>query len=216
MSVLKFLAGLLSNALTQSARCLWNTASFLARLAVCLLCLIVAALQFAGGGSERSGKTLRVALSALRLSLECGAIGIAQCAGVLTCASPLMRGAQACSEGIRPKGVFLPCGPNRTTMQAILGLNSWEEPSEAPPPREMKMVGAAKARRPIKERAKPTRRPEAADKKAEAWEQVANRYLEARTLEDLDRIRNEMAVSHTARYLKALAAANKIRPRRAA
>jgi hypothetical protein len=216
MSVLKFLAGLLSNTLIQSVRCLWNAASFLALFAVFILCAATAALQFAGGGTERSRIAFRKALSSLKMSLKCCAVSAVQCVGVLTCASPLMRGAQALSEGITPRGVFLPCGRNKTPMQMILGLNSWEEPSEAPPPREMKMVGAAKARRPIKERAKPTRRPEAADKKADAWEQVANRYLEARTLEDLDRIRNEMAVSHTARYLNALAAANKARPRRAA
>jgi len=102
MSVLKFLAGFLSNALTQSARCLWNTALFLTRLAVCLVCLFVSALQFAGGGSERSRKTFLVSLSALKLSLKCFATGVVQCVGVLTCASPLMRGAQACSEGITP------------------------------------------------------------------------------------------------------------------
>ena len=97
----------------------------------------------------------------------------------------------------------------------ILGLNSWEEPSEAPP-QDTKRTTTPEAPRQQKERAKSIRRPKRTSKKADAWDQVANRYLEARTLEDLDRIRNEMAVSHTARYLNALAAASKARPRRAA
>jgi hypothetical protein len=215
MSVLKFLAGFLSNTLIQSVRCLWNAVSFLALFAVSTLRAATAALQFAGGGAERSRITFRTALSSLKMSLKCCAVSAVQCVGVLTGSSPLMRGAQACSEGIKPRGLFLPRGSNRTPMQMILGLNSWENPPEAPP-KDIECIKHPETPRQQKERAKSIRRPKRTSKKADAWEQVAKRYLEARTLEDLDRIRNEMAVSHTARYLNALAAASKPLSRRAA
>lgn len=223
---LKFLAGFLSNALTQSVRSMWNAASFLARLTTAIICFALSALQFAAGGSERSTKTFRLALSALKTSLKCGATALVQAIGVLTCASPLMRAGQACSEGISPKGILIPCGSDRNLMQRILGLNSWEEAPVEPPPREIKPVASkettmiAPKEKPKKTstntQAKPEKKSKGTDDEAASWEGLANRYLEARSIDEADRIRNRMAAEHTTRYLKALAAARKPRPRRAA
>lgn len=230
---LKFASGFASNALTQMARCLWNLVVCVVQAALSLLYAALAAGQFAGGGAKQSRKTIRFMVASARLSLRCGMVCLAQGVGVLTCASPLMRASQACSEGISPRGVFLPCGSGRSRAQRILGLNSWEDDNESEAAlikvsRDPKAAtGGDRAdsdqnkvealayetspRRPKtagpseNNRTKTTRKRDGRS----SWESLVEQYLAARTIKDTDRIRNEMASDHTGKYLRALRAASK-------
>lgn len=251
ITLMKFVAGLVSNALTQTVRCLWNLTACLARLGLSLLCAFMATLQFAGGGSSQSKKTLMFMASTLKMSVKCGLIGVLQGLGVLTCSSPLMRAAQACSEKIKPKGVLIPCGPERSLAQRILGLNSWEDQtvSESAPkdcdtksaPTTTKDKADAPAEKvatesPVEEfKLKPTLKikieSSAALKRlncpienetpnqnaeADAWDSLVARYLQAKTIEEMDLARNEMALRHTRRYINALNEASRKKSRKEA
>lgn len=226
---IKFLSGFVSNALTQAVRCLWNLVACLASMAFSLLCVFMAALQFAGGGRNQSKKTLLLMASAFKSSLKCGLVGVLQGIGVVTCASPLMRAAQACSEGIRPEGILIPCRPDRNLAQRILGLNSWEEQKtekENPKKPEIRLVRPPANEAPTAE-AKPKTPPQPPKERPElkksrstnqiaeaaAWESLVKQYLEASTIKEMNRIRNKMALEHTGNYLHALKAASRPKSR---
>jgi hypothetical protein len=233
IAALKFASGFASNALTQTARCLWNLVVCVVQAALSLLYAALAAGQFAGGGAKQSRKTIRFMVASARLSLRCGMVCLAQGAGVLTCASPLMRASQACSEGISPRGVFLPCGSGRSLAQRILGLNSWEddnkseatlvEVSHDPKAATENDRAAATQKKDdaLADEANPRLTKIAAPSKHDhakttrkiddrsSWESLVEQYLAARTIKDTDRIRNKMASDHTRKYIRALRAASK-------
>lgn len=238
---IKFLSGFVSNALTQAVRCLWNLVACLASMAFSLLCVFMAALQFAGGGRNQSKKTLLLMASAFKSSLKCGLVGVLQGIGVVTCASPLMRAAQACSEGISPKGILIPCGSNRNLAQRILGLNSWEEQKvekKAPAKPEIRLIHPPSTKKTLAATEKPANETPTAgakpkppkekpkqpinfkknkltnqEDKTSAWESLVKEYLKANTIKEMDRIRNKMALEHTGNYLNALKAASRPKSR---
>lgn len=227
---LKFVAGFSTNALIQSFRCLWNLLSCLVSLIFAATCLIAALLQWAGGGKDQAKRTLLASLAGLKGFLKLGPMCLLQGLALITFASPLMRAAQACSESARPNGVLTPRGIGRTPVQQMLGLNSWARDREPAPERKARAIPPKpkakapppkpKAKTPPPKsngaQGKPTTKKPERDRSDPSWGLLVEQYLNARTMKEMNRIRNKMAAGHPRKYLHALSAAKKYGSRKRA
>lgn len=221
LSTLKFAAGFVANLTTQTARSAANAAGCALALAAGILYALVALLQMLGGGTTKARSSASSSWSSLRASLKMGFASVAQAVGTATLLSPLARAAQACSEGMTPRGVFTPAGEGRNFWQHLFGMNSWTEPAkkEPPLPTEQKKP-AAKQEAPVK-KAKSKQNPPAIrqlpakkNRTDDLWAAAVEKYIKAKTVEDSRRILAKMATEFPAQYAKALEAAS--RPKKSA
>lgn len=240
MSLLfKFAAGFLANALTQTARLSANAIFCLLTAFVSITLLLLASLQIIGGGTKQGKETALQSWACAKNSFKSGSFALLQALGLATCASPLIRAAQACSEPISPSGVFVPGDGDRNALQRALGLNSWsvqekKDSHEAKPRAEtLRIVQVPELEAPKAEIAtkkadserkpKPEIRKKQIDTKKEtkkkctkAWDSLVERYLGAKSVAEMDAIRAKMALEHPVEYIRALNAARSLRSRRRA
>lgn len=212
-SALKFVAGFTSNLACQSARCIANlVCSALLALSSSTM-FALALLQFVGGGRKQSAESASIAWKMIRSSIEAGVKSLMQAAGVVTLLSPLVRGAQACSESIAPKGFIAPAGSGRNFWQVVFGINSWEEapsvrkaiPTPAPSSQASKRKMVRVEPMPqvvIADKPKPKKASK--PRKASGWPVLAHAYLNAKTFKEMNRIRAKMALNFPAEYARAL------------
>jgi hypothetical protein len=136
-STLKFAGGAGGNLISQLGRGVGNLASGLARGAVGTGQTAIGGLQLAGGGSKTGRETLRKGISNLGGGASSLGRGAFQLGGALSGVTPVLRGAQAASEPLGISGIYAPSSKNRTRIQDLFGLNSWEKlPEERPEERE--------------------------------------------------------------------------------
>lgn len=221
LSPLKFAAGFIANLTCQSARSLVNAAGCVALASYATIRILLAALQLLGGGRKVAMSSARSAWSATAASAKMGATSVIQAAAVLTLLSPLARAAQACSEGMMPKGVFAPSATGR--WQRMFGMNSWDQHDQAPPVNVTPKKASAAMKpspppaRPAKKAPKPKQeampKPKA-DPRERLWADLAEKYLRATTAREADRIAARMAVEFPAQYARALATAQTRKRRR--
>lgn len=234
IATLKFLAGFVSNAATQSTRCVWNFVRFALLFPLGLSLALLSILQMCGGGKDQGKKTWSKAWGAIKLSLKCGCFAAIQAAAVASILSPLLRGAQACAEDIAPKGLFVPNQGPRTTAQVILGLNSWKKAERDEPAPTIKLTRPIK-QQPIKQQEQPHKEavpeptknkmkllgnPKPKDKKKEKheeeWNSLVDQYINAKTMREMDSARIKMAVRYPAKYAAALASVTRKKSKKAA
>jgi hypothetical protein len=231
---LKFAAGFLANALTQTARLSANALICLITAFVSITLLLLASLQILGGGTKQGKETARQSWACAKNSFKSGSFALLQALGLATCASPLIRAAQACSEPISPSGVFVPRDGDRNILQRALGLNSWpaQEKKDSPeakpraeplriaqtPEPEAPKAEIATKKADSKRTPKPEIRKKQIDKRkcTKAWESLVERYLGAKSVAEMDAIRAKMALEHPVEYIRALNAARSLRSRRRA
>jgi len=209
-SALKFVAGATGNALSQTGRAVGNIVGGAAQGAYGLGQGALSAAQRAGGGREEAGKTFRRGGENLGSGLGKIATGVAQGVGVATGASPIMRGAQAVTEPVfSVSGAYAPASGKRTAFQDIMGLDSWDKPEEKPPeekpaqtpqPRarsssRTKRDPAAKFLKNLERREKESagRDPSQPKPQPEEWQRLVGLYKVAKTKDDRDDIKRQMA-----------------------
>lgn len=212
LSVIKFAAGLVSNALCQTIRFAANVVRASSLGAFSLVALLLAILQLIGGGKKQSVESACYAWRAAKASLTAAGIAILQALGVLTMLSPLARAAQACAEGVAPKGIIAPSAEDRNFWQGVFGMNSWTKPPEsdnkitskklaAPPKKTSPPVGAREKPKQKRQKKKRTDKP--------AWGGLAEAYLSSKSLSDMNKIRARMAVEFPIEYARALKEASR-------
>jgi len=212
-SALKFVAGATGNALSQTGRSVGNIVGGVAQGAYGLGQGALSAAQRASGGREEAGETCRRSGENLGSGLGKIATGLAQGLGVATVASPIMRGAQAVTEPVFSiSGVYAPASGKRTRFQDIMGLDSWdkpkppsedkpeEKPAQAPKPRarsssRTKRDPAAKFLKNLERHEKESadRDPSQPKPQPEEWQRLVGLYKAARTKEERDDIKRQMA-----------------------
>lgn len=214
-SSLKFVAGFLSNMACQTARGAANLVRFATLGTAAIARLLLAALQLMGGGGDRARESAALAWSMMKSSAKSGGRSALQLSAAISLVSPLLRAAQACSERMRPCGVYAPAGRDRNLWQDILGLNCWaQEPepeTKQEPPRQTRRTPREATRRESYEM--PLPKPQKDDR---GWLDLASAYVRARTVSEMDEVRLKMAVRHPVLYKRALEAARKASRRRAA
>lgn len=131
---LAFVAGAGGNLVSQAGRAVGNTALGLAKGGLGIGQGALSMAQLAGGGRKQAGRTFRKAADNVSSGVGSIARGAVQAAGALSGVSPVLRGAQIVSEPAKLGGVYAPSGKGKTWTQDLLGLNSWEEPSEKTEP----------------------------------------------------------------------------------
>lgn len=131
-SALKFLGGAGGNLISQVGRGSGNLATGLGQTALGAGQGALSALQAAGGGLKRGKKTFDDAFSNIRSGAGKIGRGAAQLGGALTGVTPLLRGAQATAEPIGISGIYAPGSDNRTSVQDVFGLDSWEKQHKKP------------------------------------------------------------------------------------
>lgn len=220
-SLLMFVSGFVSNLACQILRALFNALGFIILVVFGLLGLTVGLLRLAGGGKEKGFALCSSSWITLRISARMALKAVAQAAGSLSMVTPLLRAAQASSEPFGMNGVYAPASPNRMPIQGLFGLNSWTVSSIKVVPsnttvsenRPMPVVGKKVENAPnirIFEPARPKKSRSAVSSERD-WEQLARKYLDARTRAEADRVRIEMAMRHPVKYLKVLHAMRSIK-----
>jgi hypothetical protein len=128
LTVPKFVAGAAANAVTQAGRGVGNIVGGAAKSALGAARMGLGGLQMIGGGVEPGWDNVKAGWGAAQdAGLQIGK-GVLQGAGVVTGATPLLRGAQAASEKITDiSGIYSPKGKN--SWQDIFGMNSWKKDS---------------------------------------------------------------------------------------
>jgi hypothetical protein len=210
ISAIKFMAGFLSNLLCQTARAAANLVSFVLLACHSVVLFALAALQFAGGGRAQSFLSASAAWETALCSAKKGFASLLQALGVVTLLSPLIRGAQACSESMDIKGVIAPLAEDKSFWRDVFGMNSWAELHRdtplPPPPKttgKLPKVDEAKAKvSKVVQQKKPQKTK--ARKKSTEWRSLAEAYLNAHTLDEMNRIRTKMAMKFPAHYARAL------------
>ena len=132
-STLKFAGGVGGNLISQLGRGVGNLAGGLAKGAVGTGQTALGGLQIVGGGSKTGKETLRKGVSNLGGGISSLGRGAFQLGGALSGVTPVLRGAQAASEPMSVSGIYAPNSKNRTSIQDIFGLNSWEKPPQEKP-----------------------------------------------------------------------------------
>lgn len=217
--ILKFIAGFTANLAIQTLKAAANGAACLSLAVGSAACLALALLQLLGGGRKAARESSSASWSMAAASAKRGLYSILQAAGAVTLLSPLARAAQACSEDLKPNGVFEPAGRGRNMWQEMFGLNSWDAPKERPielkrvaecdPPRIRAVAASANppiSMEKIREiNVEPTTKPKASLKSTEEdWNRLVREYLEAQTQAQMDAARAEMAIMYPRKYSRAL------------
>ena len=210
-SVLKFAAGFISNLACQFVRALCNLIGFLfLGVGSVFLCLL-SALQLLGGGSKQGRLTATRSWKCLKSSAKMFSFSLLQASGIALFISPLVRGAQACTESISPRGLYAPRHDSLNVWQSVFGLNSWEAPS-APVP-EKKHDEKETSVKPKKTRSMKVIYNKPVENE---WLLLATSYLSSRTQVEMDAARKAMAIRHPFLYMKTLKRARKALKKKAA
>lgn len=211
LSTLKFVAGFSANLVCQLFRATFNLASCLAFAVGCLASLALAALQSMGGGREAGFESLLRSLNFAKISAKAGLLSTVQAACVALLLSPMLRGAQACTESIRPRGLFVPSGAGRNLWQSAIGLNSWSPKDvTSPPPEKPSLPQTAPDVVPIQSansRPAKSNKPKGDDE----WDLIAAEYIKADSMKKMDAMRIKMATRYPSRYAQVLEQARKIK-----
>jgi hypothetical protein len=209
---LKFAAGFASNLVAQIVRAICNLFGSIALLLAVLVLGILALLQFVGGGKRHAHET--ASLSWVYLKCAAGMVfsSTLQALGIISLIGPSVRAAQACTEGIFPKGIYAPNHQSLNFWQSVFGLNSWQPY----PKKEVKVtVQQREVETPVRQQRKnvaktnPTMRVVRKKPTSPDWTSAVREHLESTTREKRDTTRISMAVKHPVLYMKALKAAKK-------
>lgn len=206
---LKFAAGAVGNALSQTGRAVGNTAVGVAQGARGLGRTATGALQYLGGGAEKGKESLSKGGSDLYQAGGRLLRGVAQGAGVASFVTPALRGAQAASEPFfSMSGVYAPSSPNRTSLQDLAGLDSWEKPDAPKPaeePKDQKKPDETAVFLQGLEREQKKRDQDRAD----AWKNLVHQYRAAKTEKERKELRRKMRQLSPMRYQQAVEAGMK-------
>lgn len=236
-STLMFLAGFVSNLACQTVRATTNALGSVLFAAIGSVGLLVGLLRLLGGGKDKGLQLCSLSWVLLRKGIVMLLRSAVQAIGVATMATPLLRAAQASSEKFAIQGLYSPSSGKRSTLQKLLGLNSWQREDRwrvvdeggpkrkpAPKPRVALAVPQEKARPKVvdlpppkvasvkvkvEKKVRRPRKPKISEElKRKDWENLAEMYFQCKTQRDADRIRLAMASRHPLLYLDALEAAS--------
>lgn len=211
LSTLKFVSGSASNLICQSVRSLCNLLGCVVLSAAALALFLLAGLQLLGGGRVASGRTALKSWSYTKTSLKMFAFALLQAIGVVSLLGPLARGAQACTEGLMPGGIYAPKQPSNI-WQVIFGLNSWhkdEDETHEPKDQQTQVEAPPQVRTAKPRAATPKMKVVRKTEQNKGWLDLSRRYLDARSREEMDAIRTVMAIRHPLLYMKTLSMAKK-------
>lgn len=125
-STLMFLAGFVSNLACQTVRATTNALGSVLFAAIGSVGLLVGLLRLLGGGKDKGLQLCSLSWVLLRKGIVMLLRSAVQAIGVATMATPLLRAAQASSEKFAIQGLYSPSSGKRSTLQKLLGLNSWQ------------------------------------------------------------------------------------------
>lgn len=199
---LKFLGGLGGNFVSQAARGLGNATVGLGQSMIGTGQGVASALQAASGGLKKGRETIGKATSNWAGGGEKIARGIAQLGGALTGVTPVLRGVQAASAPLRVSGLYAPASKNRSRIQDLFGLDSWEKPDVDQSQRQSSTT-KAKPQDPAIDFLKDLEQKQS-DPNVPSWEDLVKQYKAARTQPSGVRkaIRAEMRKHHPHRYMQ--------------
>lgn len=206
LSIFKFAAGFISNCVCQLARAACNGALSVFMALSCITTAFLSLLQFIGGGKNISKETASKAFFYARSSIAAAFAFLCQTVAAVSFIGPLVRGAQACSEKIKPEGIYSPTSPNRNFWQVLFGLNSWEQPTQIatikPEPQQKKTAPTKQVTVKQITKAVQTTRPKKQD-----WDFLVEQYLSCQTIDQMNKARKKMALRYPSKYRKAMAVA---------
>jgi hypothetical protein len=235
-SALKFAAGAGGNLLSQAARGGLNATTGIGQSAIGASQGVLAALQAASGGLKKGRDTFDRAYSNVSGGGRRIGRGIAQLGGAFSGVSPILRGAQAASEPLGISGAYAPASKNRSYLQDLFGLDSWEKEAEKEKAVDQPTVSRHQPKpvsrsRPNPTKPKPTspidsasaflgdlekreRSPNSPKPQPEAWKRLVVMYKAARTREERDAIRSKMRLVNPYLYQQAVEAGKQKRIKR--